>query len=169
MNEATLEELRERYRKLPVEELLVLAADSSQLTPAAAKALHQELKERKLSQRDVAETRARVNHWRAEEDEYKAVLFDPWRKIVGAFTELAHLLVMGCLWLLLGAVARWFFRSSDSAKRFQEVGFIACFVPYVLWRVGSAVKKVRRKKLLDNAFRSSSEPHSVEAGPFNRK
>jgi hypothetical protein len=48
MNEATPEELRERYRKLALEELLVLAADASQLTPGAAKALHQELKDRNL-------------------------------------------------------------------------------------------------------------------------
>ena len=169
MKEATLEELTQRYRDLSDDQLLVLAADSSQLTPGAAAALRLELKGRNLSESEVAETRATVEHWRGEEDEYKASLFDPRRKIIGALADLAHLLVIGFLWLFIGVIARWLCHSPKSVWRFQIVVFFICFVPYVLWRVATAIKRWQRKKLLDNPSPLSSGPHSAASEHLNQK
>ena len=154
MNEATPEELHNRYRELNDDELLVLAAESSELTPAAAAALQQELIIRKLREDEIADTRTTLQLRKAEEDEYNAAFFDRRRQISSQLITLAHVLVLSCLWFLIGIVVRWLCDSSRSATRFQTVVFLICAVPYAIWQLIVGVKKARRK-ILDSVLRAS--------------
>src|SRR5579862_6479915 len=100
MKEATPEELRERYRELPDSRLLILAAEASGLTPEAAAALHQELKNRKLNHLDIAETSASVGKWRAQESEPYAEMFNLRKQIGYGLIDLVYFLGMLCILLL---------------------------------------------------------------------
>jgi hypothetical protein len=158
MKEATPEELRQRYQELSDDQLIVLAAEASELTPAAAVALEQELKCRKVIQHDRAETGAAVRQWRAGENAKYAGTFNLRKQFGYRLTDLVYFLGMICVLLLVGGIAKLFCHSPESVNRFQRVASLAIFLSYCLWRVAEAINKARRKKLLDNTTRQDSVP-----------
>jgi len=158
MKEATPEELRQRYQELSDDQLIVLAAEASELTPAGAVALEQELKSRKVTQRDRADTGAAVRQRRAEENAEYAGRFD-LRKLFGyRLTDLVYFLGMIYVLLLVGGIAKLFCHSPESVNQFQKLASLAIFLSYFLWRAADAIGKARRKKLLHNKTRQDSVP-----------
>ena|ERR1041385_6874251 len=146
MKEATLEDLRERYRQLPVEELLMIAADSQGLTSAAAAALEAELRVRNLSQRDIDGTRIRVEQWRSEEGKSRPRLLPRRDQFVQACIQALMLLISGVLCLATGAIMRTIGAAEETTLRVQEGMIAICFASYVAWQVAKCIRNVVRKK-----------------------
>lgn len=158
MKEATPEELRQRYRELSDNQLIVLAAEASELTPAAAAALEQELKSRKVTQHDRAETGAAVRQWKEGENAEYSGMFNLRKQFGYRLTDLVYFLGMICVLLLVGGIAKLFCHSPESVIRFQKVASLVLFLSYFFWRVADAMGKARRKKLLHNTTRQDAAP-----------
>lgn len=146
MKEATPQELRERYRDLSDGELLLVAADSSGLTPGAASALRSELSRRKLSNAEISETRENLKRWREEEARYQPAPVDLRTQIRGALISLIQFFAILVLWLVVHITVRKFTHSNETVERFDNAVFSVFALLYVLWRAVTALRKMRRKK-----------------------
>jgi hypothetical protein len=150
MKEAASDELRDWYRSMADDQLLVIAAESSSLTPVAASALREEKARRGLSAGDIEATRASLSEFKEKDDKLRLALFNPRSKLRDSLKFFLVSLLMLVWWGLSALVARAAFDSPQTQIRFEVA---ACALPaaaYLIWSLSAYLKR-RRIKNLANA------------------
>jgi hypothetical protein len=146
MKMPTSDEIWERYRSLSDDELLVLAAESTSLTPEADEALKQEVARRGLRQTDVEEASARLIRFKAKDTEVQRALFDFRSKLAYTLRSLILVALLVVSWWVSAFVARAFFKSPETRVKFQEVAFVLAALALTTWEVVRYVKKRRNRR-----------------------
>lgn len=142
----TSDEIRERYRTLSDDELLVLAADSTSLTREADGALKQEVVARGLTKTDVEEASARLIRFKAKNKEVQRALFDFRSKLAYMLRSLFLVALMVIFWWVSAFVARAFFKLPETRVKFQEVAFVLGALALTTWEVVRYIKKRRNER-----------------------